>query len=470
MSEIHHYIGFDCGNSSIRTVVCSFDGEIISIELIRQHTNRAIKGHRYEFWDILNIFHHMQKGFKLALDKAPHAISFGISTWGIDFGLIGESGELLTNPLCYRNPLGKKGLESLNDEEKRKMFFSTGIQNHVMNSFYQIRGIKEDLPEFLLLAKHLLLVPDLLNYLFTGEMNSETSIASTTQLLDMRKQHYCEELFDQFKIDRNLFSPLVEHRNVRGYLREDLASLFGSPIIPAICVPSHDTASAVLSVPTQEDDFVFISSGTWSLIGTELKEPIINEEVFQHGFANEGGALGSITLLKNSAGMHILENIKREMEFNDSRPYTWDELIDLSRPSLEDPDLPLFDPNSDLLYNPESMIESLKILINTDDIGQILASAYASLAQSYATTIQDLEHITGKEYPVIHIIGGGARNDHLNQMTANKSHKRVIAGPVEATSLGTGAMQILHDYPQMSVKDIRKIIHNSFELVTYTPS
>jgi sugar (pentulose or hexulose) kinase len=168
--------------------------------------------------------------------------------------------------------------------------------------------------------------------------------------------------------------------------------------------------------------------------------------------------------------MHILENIKREMEFNDSHPYSWETLIEMSLPSLHNPSLILFDPNNETLYNPESMILALSKLINTTDIGVILASAYASLAQSYASTIEKLEKITHKSYPVIHIIGGGARNDHLNQMTADRAHKKVIAGPVEATSLGIAAIQILHNHPLLTLKEVRKIIKNSSELFTYTPN
>ncbi|NCB01695.1 MAG: carbohydrate kinase [Spirochaetia bacterium] len=469
MAKTEHYIGFDCGNSSIRTVLGSYDGKHITTKVIHQVPNRAMKGSRYEFWGILYIFYEMQKGFKLALDEAPEALSFGISTWGIDFGLLGASKELLTNPLCYRNPLGKIGLDGIDQSLKDEMFYLTGIQNHIMNSLYQILGIRKELPEYLHCAKHLLLIPDLLNYLFTGEMNSEASITSTTQLLDMRTQNYCTSLFEKLELDQDLFAPLISHTSIRGLLREDLATLFASSRIPSVCVPSHDTASAVVAVPSEEDDFVFISSGTWSLIGTELSEPIINEEVHHSGFTNEGGALGTITLLKNSAGMHILEHIKREMEFNDSTPYSWDDLIDLSRPFLESNEHILFDPNDESLFNPKSMIKAIKEITTFSSLGPIIASAYCSLVNSYVSTIREIEHITGNTYEVIHIIGGGARNDHLNQMTANLANKRVIAGPVEATSLGITAMQILHTHPTLTIKEIRRIIKNSSHLVEYEP-
>lgn len=469
MGDMTYCIGFDCGNSSIRTVLGSFDGSHIKTEVVSQVSNKAIRSVSYDYWDILRIFQEMQYGFKKALDAVDRVSSFGISTWGIDFGFIGRSGELLANPLCYRNPLGQAGLDSRSSQELEKLFFDTGILNHPMNSLYQLLGIKESLPEYLQCADRLLLIPDLLNYLFTGEKNSESSIASTTQLLDMRTKDYSDIVLSMAGLRRDMFSPMVDHGTIRGYLREDIAAKLGIGRIPAISVPSHDTAAAVVAVPSLEEDFAFISSGTWSLIGTELQGPIINDSVFREGFSNEGGVHKSITLLRNSAGMHILQNIKRELEFSDSRDYTWEEIVAMSSPSMHDPNLVVFDPNVDLLYNPDSMIRALKTLTGERLIGRLLASSYKSLAVSYAKTIEQLERITGKTYPVIHIIGGGSRNDHLNQMTADLSGKKVVAGPEEATSLGTIAVQLLYLHPGLRIADIRQIIRDSVNLHTYTP-
>lgn len=469
MSERRSYIAFDCGNSSIRTVLGHFDGERITTELVHQVKNKAITTIHYDFWDILHIFDEMHTGFKKALDRCDTISSFGISTWGIDFGLLGASGELLANPLCYRNPLGQIGMDRFSEEQKRGHFYSTGIQNHPMNSMYQLMGIEKMLPEYLSSAERVLLIPDLLNYLFTGEMNSEISIASTMQLIDMRTRDYAGDLIGDLGLRRDLFSEMTEHGSVRGMLRSQIAQKLHCEPIPAVCVPSHDTAAAVAVMPKGDEDAVFISSGTWSLIGTELSEPIIDERVYAHGFANEGGVYGSITLLKNSTGMHILEQIKREMEFDDSRVYSWDELIEMSRSSLKDAQLPVFDPNASCIYHPESMTAAVRSLIGDVPIGEVIASCYRSLAESYADTIRDLEQITGKTYPVIHVISGGARNDHLNQMTADLSGKLVTAGPVEATSLGTIALQILHDHPQMDMNDIRKLIIRSEQISSFEP-
>lgn len=469
MSKKETYLGFDCGNSSIRTMLGTFDGSHIGLEAVHQVPNQGLLGFQYDYWDILSIVEQMQRGMKLALDNEGSLSSFGISTWGIDFGLLGPSGELLANPLCYRNPLGLWALEQQSPEDLQFMFDSTGIQNHAMNSVYQILGVREKLPEFYQNAKDLLLIPDLLNYLLTGEKNGEVSIASTTGLMDMRTRQYSDAVFAKTGIHRSLFSPMVGHGVVRGRLRGEIATRLGSKAIPSISVPSHDTASAIVSVPTLEKDFAYISSGTWSLIGTELEQPIINKEVQSHGFSNEGGAFGSITLLKNSCGMHILQNIKREIEFSDTKKYPWDDLVAMAMPFLQGGLYRTFDPNDASLYNPTSMVSAVRALVGSDDLGLVLASAYHSLAVSYAQAIIDLEHITGKRYTAIHIIGGGARNWHLNQMTADISKKKVIAGPVEATSLGIIAIQLMHSHPEMTITDVRSIIKDSVKVEEYLP-
>ncbi len=463
------YLGFDCGNSSIRTVVGSFDGERICLEVIAQVPNREYRGVAYDHWDILAIFHEVLKGMKLACDTYPDIKSFGISTWGIDFGLLGASGDLLGNPLCYRNPHGAAGMKGLSKEELDTLFNATGIQNLPMNTLFQLLGIRKLLSEYYEQATSLLLTPDLLNYMLTGERNSEVSIASTTELLDMRSRTNSETVFSTTNLRRDLYAPLLPHTAVRGVLKKELAELYHIPRLTAISVPSHDTAAAILSVPTQEEHVAFISSGTWSLIGTEIPDPLINEAVQRLCFSTEGGALDTITLLKNSCGMHILQNIKREIEFKENRTYSWDEIVELSRPGLSHPTLPTFDPNHESLYNPLSMVRAVSDLTGIEDIGDIIASSYRSLALSYDHTIRDLEDITGKHYDTIHIIGGGSRNDHVNQMTADLTKKRVVSGPEEATSLGIIAMQIMRDFPHYTVADLRSIIRESVPLGVFTP-
>ncbi|MBN2860388.1 MAG: carbohydrate kinase [Sphaerochaetaceae bacterium] len=468
-NTVERYVGFDCGNSSVRTVVGTFDGSRITTEVIHQVPNRELRGVTYDHWDILTIFHEMLTGMKLACDTYEDIHSFGISTWGIDFGFLGKSGDLLGNPLCYRNPLGGQGLESRTAEESVRMFDDTGILSLPMNSIFQLLGIREQLQEYYESAETLLLIPDLLNYLFTGEKNSELSIASTTQTVDMRTRAYSEKIFESTGIRSDLFVPFVSHTQPRGLIRKEIAELYRIPRLTAISVPSHDTAAAVVTVPARSENFAFISSGTWSLIGTELPEPLINDRVREAGFSNEGGVFDTITLLKNSCGMHILQNIKREMEFTGNRRYSWDEIVSLSAPVLKSEDVVTYDPNSELLYHPDSMIEAVKSLTGLTDIAHVLASSYRSLAQSYHKAIDDLEAITCTTYDTVHIIGGGSRNDHLNQMTADLTGKRVTSGPEEATSLGVIAVQLMHYHREFTLKDLRNIIRESVTIREFLP-
>ncbi len=460
-------VGFDCGNSSIRTVVGTYDGNEINTEVIHQVPNRAVTINGVNFWDILNIYNEMQNGLKKAVDTYGKIDSVGISTWGIDFGFLGSSGHLIGNPLCYRNEFGVRGVKSVDEKTKKKFFELSGIQNHPMNSMYQLMGIKELLPEYYENAKDILFIPDLLNYLFTGEKGTENTIASTSQLLDMRTQNYSDELFKLSGLDKNLFHPVIPHGKERGHILPSLAEQMEIDSIPFVSVPSHDTASAVVSVPAREENFIFISSGTWSLIGTELADPIINDKVYDMSFANEGGASDTITLLKNSAGMHILQNVKYELEQERGSAYSWEEIIELSRKAgLE---VSLYDPNNTKLFNPVKMISTITELSGEKEIADILAASYISLACSYREAIENLESLTGNTFESIHIIGGGSRNSYLNQLSANITGKKVIAGPEEATSIGTIAMQILYHDPSQDLSSLRRIISKKLQPKEFAP-
>ncbi len=469
--KIIRCVGFDCGNSSVRTVLGTFDGDNLDIEVISQVPNYTVRAGGYDYWDILYLFEQMQQGLKKAVTAAGGAVdSAGISTWGIDFGLFGPSGQLLSNPLCYRNTLGSKGLETLDSSERKKMFDISGIQNHPMNSVYQLAGIRDYLPEYYNLAEKLLFTPDLLNFFFTGEWNTESTIASTSQLLNMKTLEFDDALFDTAGIKKGIMPTLVGHGKVRGNLMNELAEKLDIPVFPFISIPGHDTASAVVTVPAAGGSFAFISSGTWSLVGTELAAPVINDDVYRYELANEGGCCNTVTLLKNSAGMNILQKIKKELEMQKNRSYSWDEIVDLSvkGDALESvSEITLFDPNHEDLYNPDSMIRALKALTGESDISRILAGVYISLACNYRRTIHDIEKTVEHEFPVIHIIGGGSKNNYLNQLTADISEKAVVAGPDEATSLGTVAVQLLYHYPDLDLLKIREIISKSVNPVHF---
>ncbi len=452
---IKNYVAFDCGNSSIRVLSGLFDGERIKAELVHQVPNEAVKVNGIFYWDILYIFRELQRGLQKCYLEFGPVESVGISTWGIDFGLLGESQQLLGNPLCYRNTFGEIILNTLSQKEKEKLFNATGILEHSMNSLYQLIGIKEYLPEYYKEAKQLLLIPDLLAWLFTGRICGEPTIASTTQILNMRDWTYSSEVINHFNLNDSLLPPLTKHGDVYGDLKLDIADFLKINVCPFVSVPSHDTASAVVSVPAEREKFLFISSGTWSLIGTELEEPVINSDVYTEGFANEGGALGTITFLKNSAGMHILQNIKKEME-KGGHKYSWDELVSMANSCRSE--IPIFDPNDSSFFNPVNMPDAISANTNRNlTIEEVLAAVYLSLACSYRDSIEKIEKLTDTEHKVIHIVGGGCKNSNLNQITSNLTGKDIIAGPEEATSLGNIGIQLRRNQPDLNLLQISAV-------------
>jgi len=468
-----NYVAFDCGNSSVRVILGQFDGETVTTELIHQVEHKEVWINGYFYWDILHIFTELKKGLAMAARKCGHIDSAGICTWGIDFGMMGQQGQLLANPLCYRNGLGNDILQTLDERERRFMFDATGIHNHQMNSLYQFLAYKKTFPEQVACAKTILLTPDLLNFLFTGTMSAERTITSTTQYYSVIDHQYSEKVAEKFALDMSLFPPLINNGETIGELRPEIAQDLNVNIFPFICVPSHDTASAVTAVPASEKNFIFISSGTWSLIGTELNAPIVSDGVYDAGLANEEGAFQSTTLLKNSAGMFIIQRIRAELDAK-AKKLSWDEIVAMAKSSSDDS--LLFDPNNERLFNPPSMIgEIRKLLAETGQNGDcsvadIIRSVYRSIAMSYRYTIESIAAVTGKEYGQVYIIGGGSKNMFLNQLVADVTGMVVTAGPVEATSLGNIMVQLTHFDDRFStLADLRGVVRRSIDTQVFAP-
>lgn len=464
-------IAFDCGNSSIRTILGCYDGEKISLEVVHQAENDTVEVNGLFYWDILHIFNELKIGIKKAYQECGHIDSAGICTWGVDFGLLDDSGHPLANPLSYRNTFGEEALSSLGEAEREFMFNQTGIQNDKINSVYQLLGMRKVFPDRMALVRDVLLIPDLLVNMLTGSTGSERTIASTTQILDVRRGEYSNAVLDHWRLPASWFKPIREHGTVYGYLWENLAYDLKVKPFPFICVASHDTASAVAAVPTEESNPLFISSGTWSLVGIELQAPVVSRAAYEAGFTNEAGAFGTITFLKNSAGMYIIQRVKKELA-NEGKNYSWGEMVAMA--SAYQDEVPVFDPNDALFFNPESMIQTIRkyfssIGSNASDISAIVKSVYSSLAHSYEQTVARVLEVTGSRMPTIHIVGGGSRNQFLNQLTADLTGKTVIAGPVEATSLGNIALQLKHHKPDLDLKSIRAVIRQSVETEEYTP-
>lgn len=466
-------IAIDCGNSSVRIVLGRYDGHTCSATLIDQVAHREIFVNGVWHWDILFIFERIKEGLRKAHGLAGKIDSVGISTWGIDHGLFDENGLLLANPFCYRNPFGQTGLSGLSESDRRFMFDATGIQCDKINSVYQMLGYRDVFPSYWKCAKSILLIPDLLNFFLTGEKNTDSSITSTTQLYDVKNDCYADKVFEKFHLDRLLFPEVIPHGRPRGQLREDIAEELGVNRFTVVSVPSHDTAAAVAAIPTTSPNEhpLFISSGTWSLIGVELPKPIVNDHVYASGLANEGGILGTITLLKNSAGLFIAQRLKKECDVIYG-VRSWDEIV--AEIDGLDGESAIIDPNAEEFFNPLSMRDAITAYIRRTGQKEPKKNAdffrvvYESLARSYRDVIVDLENVCGKRHDVLNIIGGGSKNRLLNQITARVTGKKVVAGPFEATSLGTLGSLLLHEGSASSLADIRRIMAASIESTVFT--
>ncbi|HML36245.1 MAG TPA: rhamnulokinase family protein [Bacillota bacterium] len=467
-------IGLDCGNSSFRILLGKYDGQTITTEVVDQLPNDMIRIGDYFYWDILKIFDGFQSSLKKIARKVDKIDSIGICTWGVDFAMFDQEGNMVGNPLSYRNEIGETYLSRLTEEQKREMFRKTGIACDKINSIYRLAALKEIMPSQYSIADKVLMVPDILNYFVTGVMVNEPSELSTTQIMSAKSRRICPEICEEFGISEDLFCKLGRHGERIGLVRKSILEEIGVDYdIPVICVPSHDTAAAVVAIPTQESDYIFISSGTWSLIGTETDEPVMDDAVLEVGLTNEVGAFDKITLLKNSAGMFIIQRIKKEYDLAADRNSTWEELKALAQERKGK--IPLININNSRFFNPLKMSEEIwAYLVETGQVqgefdwGTIIKAVYESMACCYAVTVEQLEAAVSKRFNSIYIVGGGSKNEVVNSLTAKRTGKKVLACGQESTSLGNIATQLKAFDETMDLKKIRKVIEDSIHIVEYS--
>ncbi|MDR2479655.1 MAG: carbohydrate kinase [Treponema sp.] len=469
----YNFVSCDCGNSSTRVILCRFDGEKITAKALLQKPNEQIKRGGYYYWDIKGIFAYVKRGLALAAREVDKIHSIGICTWGIDFALFDHEMTMLAAPLCYRNTIGKEELDKLSPEERDAMFFRTGILSDRINTVFMLKGIQSKMPDIIARSKKLLMIPDLLNYFFTGRCYSEISEASTTQLFDVRTMQYSREQCGINGISPELFYPVVEHGTLIGNVLPEILKETGITYdIPVVCIPSHDTASAVMGAPIEEEVFLFISAGTWALIGIHCREPVINETVLHRGFTNEAGAFGHITLLKNSIGLFIFQKLHAEYCAEDSREISWDE-FETMPDSYEGPPL-LFDVNHPDFFNPPCMGKAIQdYLMRLGRIkgpisrAALVSAAYASLAASFAAGLNGVKEISGADLQKAVIVGGGSRDKKLIQLVADISGMEIIAGGLECTSIGNALAQAAYVCRGISYGDLRKIAAASVNTTRY---
>ena len=465
-------LAFDFGASSGRAIIGCFDGDKITLEEVHRFSNDPVSVGGTVYWDVLRLFYEIKQGIVKA-KIAGGFDSIGIDTWGVDFGLIDSEGKLMENPVHYRDTR-TAGLveESFKTMPKEKLYGITGIQFMELNTLFQLISLKKYRPWMLERADKMLFMPDLFGYMLTGKMCAEYSIASTSQLIDLETKSWSEEILDAFGIKKSLFAPLVKPGTVLGELSKEICEECGVDPVPVISVCGHDTQSAITSVPCEDGDFAFLSSGTWSLFGTELDKPIVNETSMNINITNEGGFDGSTGFLKNIIGLWLIQESRRQWK-REGEEYSYADLEKLALAAepfkcFIDPDAPEFVPHGNI---PERVREFCRKTgqFVPETVGEVMRCIYESLAMKYRLTFEKLRECTKRDYPVIHVIGGGTKDGLLCQMTANSCDRTVKAGPIEATVMGNVAVQLMSDGSVENIGQARKIIAESSELKIFEP-
>jgi rhamnulokinase len=467
-------LAIDLGASSGRGIIGKFDGEKLTLEENHRFASEPVTIAGSFNWDIMRIFHEIKQAInKCALSEDKDIKSIGIDTWGVDYGFLDKKGKLLTNPVHYRDErtLGIQP-EAFKTVPAEKLYGTTGIQFMDFNTVFQLVAELRDNPELCAAADKLLFIPDLLNYFLTGVKQTEYSIASTGALLDAKTRSWAYDIIDSFGIPRRWFTDIVMPGAKVGPLLPSLRDELGDINANVVSVAAHDTASAVVAVPAKGDDFVYISSGTWSLMGTEIPEPIISDASFKYNFTNEGGYAGSIRFLKNIMGLWIEQESRRQWK-REGVSYTFDELSDMamaSKPcqSLINPDDPAFVAPGNM---PKRICEYCEKTGQhvPENVGEIVRAIFDSLALRYRWAVEAIDDMKGKRTPFINIVGGGCKEAPLCQLCADSCDRPVYAGPVEGTAIGNLLVQVIAAGEIKDLHEARHVIRNSFEIKEYLP-
>lgn len=465
-------LAVDLGASSGRGILGKFDGEKISLEEIHRFSNDPLQVSGSFYWDTLRLLFEIKSAIHKCSEKGG-LDTIGIDTWGVDYGYIDKNGQLLSNPFHYRDERTLEEMDRVYSTVPYEELYSvTGIESMSFNTVFQISSDIHKRPWVINNAEKLLLTPDLLGYFLTGKSVCEYTIGSTTALMDAEKREFSKEIADKLSIPLNLFAPVVMPGNMLGKLDEATDEETGNTGAVVINVPSHDTSCAVLSVPATEKDFLFISCGTWSLMGTENECPIINELSEKLSFTNEGGVDGKINIMKNIMGLWLIQESRRQWK-REGSDYSFNDLEKMAGESemlkyIINPDDPSFNKAGNLPRRIREFCEKTG-QGTPETVGEIVRCIYESLCLKYRYTAEKLEELCGKKYNQINIVGGGTKDKLLCRYAADCTGRVVSAGPVEATAIGNIAMQLIALGEIKDVAEARSIIRKSFDVETYTP-
>ena len=475
MDNNKYFFAVDLGATSGRTILGTLNGTQLEQEELTRFPNNLIETGGHFYWDIYALYSEMIRGLKEVARRGITLTSIGIDTWGVDFVFIGEDNAILRNPMAYRDPHTFGKMEEYFEKviDKKEVYGIAGIQFMNFNSLFQLYAMQQAGNSAYQHCKKILFLPDALSWMLTGEAVCEYTIASTSEMLDPRTGDLSEKLVKSVGLTREHFGRMVQPGTQIGVLTEEVQQITGLGAVPVIAVAGHDTGSAVAAVPAKNEQFAYLSSGTWSLMGIETKQAIINERSYDLNFTNEGGVEGTTRFLKNICGMWLYERCRKEWP---------EEVRQLSHPELQGSAMQveafrsIINPDDDLFANPPSMIEAIQGYCRQtgqpvpEQPSEICRCIFDSLALRYRQVFQWLKEFADFELNVLHIIGGGSLNKYLNQFTADSLGVEVLAGPQECTAIGNIMMQAKAAGLVDDIWQMRRLIAASVEMVRYEPS
>lgn len=474
MRQTNHYLAFDLGAESGRAVLGKFDGERLVLSTLHRFPNGPVRVFDSLYWDVLRLFGEIKSALILFRRQEGDLLEgVGVDTWGVDFALLGRDGQLLANPHHYRDVRTEGMLEAAFARVPREEIFeTTGIQFMEINTLYQLLAMKLQGDPLLDQAQALLMMPDLFHYWLTGVRACEFTEATTSQCYDPRAGDWARPLMERLGLPTHFLQPIVRPGTVLGPLYPSVAEEVGLSGVRVIAPATHDTGSAVAAVPAHGEDFVYISSGTWSLMGVEVREPVITRESLAYNFTNEGGVFGTFRLLKNIMGLWLVQECRRVWA-QQGEEHSYDELTALAAqaPAFG----PLVDPDAHDFLRPGDMPARLRDFCARtgqrvpESKGEIVRCALESLALKYRWVLERLEEMLGKRLSVIHIVGGGSQNELLCQFAADATQRPVLAGPVEATALGNILMQAIAMGRIGTLEEGREVVRRSCALKAFEP-
>lgn len=471
--KTHHFFAFDLGATSGRSILATLENGKLSLKELNRFPNKIIRVFDKYYWNIFSLYDSLKEGLAIASSEGVKLDSIGIDTWGVDFVYLGKDGTILSQPRSYRDPY-TDGVpnEYFKLLSRKEVYGLTGIQIMNFNSIFQLFAAKKENSAALDAAESILFMPDALSYMLTGKKVCEYTIASTSQLLNPKTKTFEKKLFDAMGLKPSLMQPIVMPGELVGNVTANIAKECNIGNVPVMAVAGHDTGAAVAAVPAENENFAYLSSGTWSLMGIEVKDPIINEESYNLNFTNEGGVDGTTRFLKNITGMWLLEQCRKEWS-GLGKDYAYPEIVEMSESSesfrfLIDPDDPSF-------ANPESMTQAIAAYCEKtrqkapETHAEFICCIFDSLALKYKYVLGCLQKVAPFKIEKLHVIGGGAQNKLLNQATANSIGMPVVAGPSEATAIGNVMIQAKGLGIVDSLGDMRAVIRNSVTPDTYLP-